>query len=155
MTDYLTQTQSHTTHGEAPTPRTARDIACMRAWRASIVVGAAASATIAWTFLDKVSGVDMAVKSGNSTNHVGVAAVAIVALGVGLAGWGLLAWLERGAKRPRRTWTMIAVAVFVLSLLGPLGGVDGAAKASLAALHLTVATIIIVGLPRIPRPFGR
>jgi hypothetical protein len=157
MTDDLTRTQDRTTHDEAPIapPRAAQDIACIRARRISAVIGAAVSTVIAWTFLDQVSGVDMAVKSGSSVSHVGVVAVALTALCAGLAGWGLLAWLERTVKRPRRTWTIIAVAALVLSLLGPLGGVNAAAMEALAALPLTAATSIIVGLRRSTRRLGR
>ena len=150
MTDYQTQIQSPTRPS-----RTSQDVACTRARRISIIVGSAASALIAWTFLDHVSRVDLAVKSGTSINHVGAVAVAVAALLVGFSGWALLTLLEHRAKRPHRTWFTIAIVVFLLSLLGPLGGVGGAAKAALAALHLIVAAFIIVGLPRVGRNVRR
>ncbi|MBQ0993059.1 hypothetical protein KBX08_23580 [Micromonospora sp. H61] len=71
-----------------------------------------------------------------------------------LAGWALLAVLERRTNRSRVWWTSIAVAVLLLSLVvGPPSGVGGGAKATLALLHLSVGVILILGLPR-SRPGG-
>jgi Family of unknown function (DUF6069) len=117
--------------------------------RAGVIAGAAAAAALVWTILDRVAGIDPAVRSGDTVRHIGVVAVAITALVSGVAGMRLLYWLKRHARRPRRTWTTIAVAVLVLSLLGPLGGTSIGAKIGLAVLHLTVAAILIVGLPAV------
>ena len=54
----------------------------------------------------------------------------------------------------RLIWTIVAAAVFVVSLLGPAGGVGTSAKLGLAALHLTVAAVLIVGLPWAGRKAG-
>ncbi|HEY1486070.1 MAG TPA: DUF6069 family protein [Micromonosporaceae bacterium] len=116
--------------------------------RAATVAGAAASAAIAWTFLTQVAGVDLAVTSGHTTRHIGLAAVVVTALIVGSVASGLLAWLERHSRHPYRNWRVTALVVFVLSLLGPLGGSTGSAIGALAALHTIVATILIIGLPR-------
>ena len=48
------------------------------------------------------------------------ALVAGTSLVTALAGWGLLALLERFTARPRTIWTAIAVLVGLLSLAGPL-----------------------------------
>jgi hypothetical protein len=67
-----------------------------------------------------------------------------------LAGWALLAVLERVTTRARTIWTSIAVVVAVLSLGGPLtaAAVTTASRAVLAALHVVVAAVLIPLLAR-------
>ncbi|GAA1799691.1 DUF6069 family protein [Actinomadura chokoriensis] len=49
--------------------------------------------------------------------------------------------------RPRRTWTIIALTVFALSLTGPLSSAtDTGSLLILTALHLVVAAVLIPGL---------
>src|SRR5262245_27527635 len=60
-------------------------------------------------------------KVGSSEQIIGFAQVIMVTGLVGLAAWGLLGLLERATKRARAIWTVIAVSVLMLSLLGPLG----------------------------------
>ena len=61
----------------------------------------------------------------------------------------ILAVLERVTERPRAIWTWIAAVFLIMSLAGPLTmGTTGAAKASLAALHVVTAAVLIVLLPR-------
>jgi hypothetical protein len=122
--------------------------ACVRLARASTVLGAVISTTIAWTWLVKVSHVHLDVKSGSSTSNVGLIAVIAVAALAGAAGWGLLTLFERRMRHPLRAWIIVATVFYTLSLLGPLGGATTAAKLSLASLHTTVAVIVIVGLAR-------
>ncbi len=60
---------------------------------------------------------------------------------------GLLAVLERTAGRPRRAWTITALAVLALSLTGPLGSAaDTASLGVLTAMHLLVGAVLIPGL---------
>lgn len=141
MNDYLT-----------PSPRPAAPIKPAPATgavrrRAMVLAGAAVAATVVWALEDPIGGVDLAVKSGRSTQHIGVASVVATVLIVGLGAWWLLTRLERRAKRPHRTWTIIACIAFVVSLLGPAGGVDTGSKLGLLGLHVVVATALILGLP--------
>jgi Family of unknown function (DUF6069) len=83
----------------------------------------------------------------------------IAAVLAALAGWGLLALLERFTARPRTIWTAIAVLVGLLSLVGPLSTIASTTVAnglSLALMHLAVAAVLIPGLaataPSLPRP---
>ncbi|MBB5867544.1 hypothetical protein F4553_000923 [Allocatelliglobosispora scoriae] len=119
-----------------------------RIGRAATVGGATVAALITWTSLHELSHIDLAARTGGSVTRVGALAVAIAAVVVGLAGWALLALLERSVAHPRRVWTIVAVAVFIVSLAGTLGGVTTASKLGLAALHTTVAVILIIGLTR-------
>jgi hypothetical protein len=78
--------------------------------------------------------------------------VVLTTLLAGLAGWGLLALLERFTTRARRTWIVIALVVLVLSLAaGPLGGVTAGAKVALACLHLAAGAVLIPLLGRADR----
>jgi hypothetical protein len=116
--------------------------------RAAAVAGATVAALVAWTFIHVVSDIDLAVHSGGSVTRVGAAAVAATALGVGLAGWALLALLERFTTKARPIWVSIAAAVFLVSLLGTAGGVNAAAVGGLLALHSVVAATLVAGMYR-------
>jgi len=134
MTDHLQHTATNTT-----TRRTGRAIT---------VVAAAAGALLLWAVDGPWAGLDLAVRQGDTTQHVGPAAVALTALAAALAAWGLLALLERTVRNPVRTYRIIASIVLVLSLAGPLGsGVDTNSRVVLLAMHVTVGTALIVGLP--------
>jgi hypothetical protein len=119
----------------------------MRRRRLLAVTGATAAALAAWTLTGPVAGIDMTVHSGETVQAIGPGAVITASLVAGLAAWASLAVLERFVTRPRRTWSAIALTVFVLSLAGPLvGGVDTASKATLAGLHVIVAAVLILVL---------
>jgi hypothetical protein len=114
--------------------------------RASIVAAAAITATLTWLAITAGSA-ELTVVSGTITG----VAVALTAAAAASAGWLALALLERWSAHPRRTWTILALATFAVSLLGPLGGTTLAAKTSLLALHAVVAAVVIAGLRRTTR----
>lgn len=66
---------------------------------------------------------------------------AVITVAAGLSSRALLTAFERPAARPlRRSWTITAVAVLVVSLAGPLGaGTTTSTKAALACTHLAAA----------------
>jgi hypothetical protein len=113
---------------------------------AAVVVATAVAAEVVFLAVHQAGGVDLAVRNGGTVTHVGAAAVVAVSLLVALAAWGLLALLQRMSGRGRRIWTIVATVIFVVSLLGPLGGETASATLGLAALHLTVAAVVIPGL---------
>lgn len=115
--------------------------------RALAIVGAAAGALLVWFIAQQTAG-DLQVKSGSSTQTVGAIAVVVTVVFAGLVGWGLLALLERFAERARTIWTVVAVLVLLLSLIGPLGGTDAGTKVSLVILHLLVGSVIITAFTR-------
>ncbi|RAO17013.1 DUF6069 family protein [Micromonospora noduli] len=122
--------------------------------RAAVAAGAIVVAVVEFALLHSAAGVDLAVRSANSTRQITVTAVIVAAAVAALAGWALIAVLERRTNRSRVWWTSIAGAVLLLSLVvGPPSGVGGGAKATLVLLHLSVGVILILGLPR-PRPKG-
>lgn len=123
-----------------------------RGRRALAVTGGIVAALAVWTVAVPLAGVDLTVRTGGETRPFDAGTVTPSALLAGLAGWALLAALERFTGRARRTWTIIAVVVLVLSLSGPLGnGADTATTLVLAAMHLVVGAVLILGLRRSAR----
>lgn len=112
--------------------------------RLAAVAGAVVAALAVWMVASPLAGVDLEVRSGDTTQVVGAAPVLFVSLLASLLGWGVLALLEKRAARARSIWTVLAVAVLVLSLGGPLSsGVTTAAKISLALMHVAVAAVLV------------
>ena len=110
-------------------------------------VGAATAAAIgAWIIISPVAGVDLRVGSEPDIRTVGLGAVVTAALLAALAGWVVLAALERWSAHPRRNWLAAVAAGLVLSLAGPLTAAAGTASAlGLGALHVvTAATLAAV-----------
>ncbi|MEU5995365.1 DUF6069 family protein [Spirillospora sp. NPDC047418] len=136
--------------GSTPTQRTPAQQPSARRTRvrrAVTVAAAALAALVLWTLTGPVAGLDPAAETGGRTQPVGASAVAAAALAVGLAAWALLAVLERTTGRPRRVWTITALAVLAVSLTGPLGSAaDTASLCVLTAMHLLVAAVLIPGL---------
>jgi len=139
-----TNTQQTETTKTSRTNCTAR----RRTGRAITVAAGAVGALLLWAVNDPWAGVDLAVRQGTGIRHIGPVAVVLTALIAGLAAWGLLALLERTTRHPARTFRIIAVAVLVLSLAGPLGsGVDTTSRFVLLGMHTTVGAALILGLP--------
>ncbi|MFI6326999.1 DUF6069 family protein [Micromonospora chersina] len=120
--------------------------------RALGVLAAIAATLAVWTATVPVAGVDLAVRNGGTDQSVTAAAVGVSTLLAGLAGWALLALLERFTARARAVWTGAAGLVLLLSLLGPVGGgVGTAATLTLVALHLAAAAVLVPLLRRTAR----
>ncbi|MEU4424870.1 DUF6069 family protein [Actinoplanes sp. NPDC024001] len=113
-------------------------------YRLRTAVLAVVAAEMAYLLLRYGAGFDLSLRDGPS---VGPAAVAVSAGAAALAGWALLAVLERVTARARRIWTIVAAVVFVVSLLGAAGGASAAAILGLSILHAVVAAVLITGLP--------
>ncbi|MDL4819009.1 DUF6069 family protein [Actinomadura opuntiae] len=112
--------------------------------RALTVLAAAAAALLVWVIADPIAGAGMHARG----RHVGPAAVLVSTLLVGLAGWALLAVMERRAKRPGRTWGITAGIVLGVSMTGPLDSEGPGTYAALTAMHLVVGAVLIAGLGR-------
>ncbi len=128
---------------------TVRDQAVQRVgtWRDDwpVAVVAAGAAALVWVG-GTVAGVDVAVRSGSGTREVGLVSVVVTALVVAVAAAGLLRLLERRTAGALRVWTGIALVVWVVSFAGPAGASSLSAGLILAALHLVVGAVVIVGL---------
>jgi hypothetical protein len=113
------------------------------------IAGAPAAALTVWAVAVPLAGATLTVRTGGGTRTVGPAAVVVASLLAGLAGWALLAVLERSTARPGRIWTITALILLALSLTGPLGSATGAVAALvLTALHLVTAAVLVPGLVR-------
>jgi Family of unknown function (DUF6069) len=124
----------------------------VRAVRAAAVAGAAGAALAVWAVAVPLAGATLAVRTNGATQQIGPGTVAGAALLAGLAGWLLLAALERFGRRPARTWAITAGVLMSASLAAPLhSGVGGGGAAALAAMHLAVGVVLIMVLPRTAR----
>jgi Family of unknown function (DUF6069) len=111
------------------------------------VTGAAVGALALWLVETRLIGVDLAVRTGDVVQPVTGVSVVATALVAGLAAT-LSAWLltRLAPRRCRTVWTVLASAVLLVSLLGPLGATSPAAVVSLVALHLLVGLALLLGL---------
>jgi hypothetical protein len=126
---------------------TAADPATRRIRRGLAVLMATGVAVAVWFVAAVLGGVDLTVRRGAGTDTVTLAAVVGAAVLAGLAGWALLAVLERFTRRPRRIWTVVAVTVFALSMLGPIGSAEGPLTMFvLGTLHAGVAAALVRSL---------
>ena len=113
------------------------------------VLAATASAVAIWA-IASAAGAELTVNyPGQPIQKITVLNVVLAALVGSLAGWGLLALLRRFTAKARAVWTGIAIVFALVSLGGPLSAIASAGtKVSLAAMHLAVATVLIVVLRR-------
>ena len=111
------------------------------------VIGATVGALALWLVETRLIGVDLAVRTGDVVQPVTGVSVVATALVAGLAAT-LSAWLltRLAPRRCRTVWTVLASAVLLVSLLGPLGATSPAAVVSLVALHLLVGLTLLLGL---------
>lgn len=120
--------------------------------RAQAVAATVVGAVAVWVVAEPVLGFALRgpAQGGGATHDVNAAVVAVAALAASLAGWALLAVLERFTSRARGLWTAAALAVAVVSLAGPLSsaGITAANQAWLALMHVTVAAVLIPTLRR-------
>ncbi|WP_109472790.1 DUF6069 family protein [Ornithinimicrobium cavernae] len=125
-------------------------------WSSDLVaVGAAMiCALVMWLCVALWGGVELDVVTGGDVRRVGGVTVVTTAALAGLAGVGLLRTLERLTPRALRIWTVIAVAVALVSALGPLSARTPAATGTLLGLHAVVAVVLIVAVHRTRRWVG-
>jgi len=124
--------------------------------RAVVAVGAVSAAVTVWAIAIPVLGLSVTVPdSPGSTNRSELAFLPVVmtAAVAALAGWGLLAVLERVARRSRTVWTAIALTVFLLTL-PYLPGFTVTARIVLTLLHLALAAVLIIGMRLTTRHAG-
>lgn len=139
------------------TPTTTTPISRPRsrvAARAVVAVGAVIAALLVWTITVPVLGISVTVPEtpGSSARSELAFPPVLLTAGVAtLAGWALLALLERFTTRARTAWTVIAVAVLLFTM-PYVSGFTVTERIVLASLHLAVAGVLIPGLRRTARP---
>jgi hypothetical protein len=114
--------------------------------RESAVVGiAAAIAALVWLAAE-AAGVDLDVHAGSGSRPIGLVSVIVTVAVIAAGGAGLLRLLERRTSRALRVWTIVAVAVWVVSFAGPLSAMRLEGGLVLALLHLVVGAVVVGGL---------
>jgi len=122
----------------------------LRRNRILAVAGATLAAVAVWAIEVPILGIRLETQFGNTAPQgVGTGLVVVSALAGSLAGWGLLALLERRFARARTIWTGIAIAVLLASFSAPISaGTTITTKVALAMMHLAVAAVLIPTLRR-------
>jgi Family of unknown function (DUF6069) len=120
------------------------------ALRALTVLAAVVTTLVIWAVEALLLGIDLRARPvpGAPPTVVTPLAIGSVTLLAGLVAWGVLAALERLTPRVRTVWIVVGVAVLLISLAGPLGGVTVAATIGLACIHVAAAAVLILLLPR-------
>ncbi len=119
--------------------------------RAGVAGGAIASAGAVWLGA-RALGIELVVEvADRPPEPVSLPITLIFAAQAALAGWALLAVLERVSRHAHPIWTTTAAVVLVASLV-PIYAVEASAgtRVSLTAMHLVVGGVLIAGLARKP-----
>ena len=140
----MTRTEPDST-SRPSAPRTG-PLQSARRVRGLTILTATAAAVALWMVVDPLAGIELEASSGGSIRQVGPIAVMFAGVAAGVAGWALLALLERVSSNARAIWTIAASVVLALSLLGTGSAVTTAATVGLVSLHLLVGGILIAGL---------
>ena len=118
-------------------------------YRLLAVAVAAVAAAAVW-IVATLAGAHLSVTSPLAgTIAINLPLVILTSVVVGFAAWGVLAILVRRVRNGRRLWSVIAVAVLLVSVLAVLV-LDTAAetKVALGLIHVAVGLPLAVMLPR-------
>jgi hypothetical protein len=113
--------------------------------KSAVVLVAVIVAVATWSVI-RVLGVEPMVGKGSDPHPVGALDVAAATLVVGLAAWGVYAWLAR--NRLAGVWPFVGSTALAISIISPSWLADGASAVSLICLELAVALALIVGFSR-------
>ncbi|MBO0913734.1 hypothetical protein J1C73_05220 [Streptomyces laculatispora] len=107
------------------------------------LVAAVAAAGVIW-LIGNAAGAALVVKQ-NGVTEITLAGALVSTLMAGLAGWGLLALLERFTTQDRKIWTYVAGAVLLLSLFPTVfADATNGTRVTLTAMHLAVGAVLIL-----------
>ena len=120
----------------------------VRTQRLLTVAGGTLGALAVWAVAEWVVGLDLrtpAFSSEQPPQELSAALVAVASAVGGLAGWGVLAALERSTTNPRRAWVAVASIALLASLGAPLSGtgVSVGDRIAMIGMHLAVAAVVI------------
>jgi Family of unknown function (DUF6069) len=125
----------------------------VRRQRLLTVAGGTLGALAVWAVAEWVVGLDLrmpAFSSGQQPQELKAAAVAVASAVGGLAGWAVLAVLERFSTKADRVWIAVAPIALLASMGTPLSGhgVSAGDRMALIGMHLAVAAVVIPFLYR-------
>lgn len=116
------------------------------------VAGAALAALVVFLVAQYGLGMDLHTPASGSMPAMPLNAgfVLFVSLLASVVGWVLLGLLERFTSGGRRAWSIVAIAVAILSLSGPMSGsgITAGNRLALALMHVAVAAVLIPTLSR-------
>lgn len=115
---------------------------------AAAIAASVLCALIAWFFVAELPGVDLLVDAGGQVRQIGASDVAVAAAVSSLAGFCFLRLLERITVRALTLWTVIAIAVALLSMFGTAAAMTRTSTFALVSLHSVVAVVVIVAARR-------
>ena len=120
-------------------------------WRAGrvVTIAIAAMATgLAW-LLGRLAHVDYIVDTPIGTRKITLALTIVATVAAGIAGWLVIALLERYTSNPRGVWIALTLVVLVLSIV-PVFRTPARldTQLMLAALHCVAAAVLIPALPQ-------
>ena len=120
-------------------------------WRPGRVVVIAIAATttgLAWLF-GRRAHVDYIVDTPIGTREITLALTIVATVAAGLAGWAVIALLERYTSSARGAWIALTLAVLVLSIVPVFWTTANlGTQLMLTALHCVAAAVLIPALPR-------
>jgi Family of unknown function (DUF6069) len=120
-------------------------------WRAGRVVTIAIAATatgLAW-LLGRLAHVDYIVDTPIGTRTITLELTVVATVAAGLAGWVVIALLERYASSPRGAWIALTLVVLALSIVAVFRTTaNPGTQLMLAALHGVAAAVLIPALPQ-------
>ena len=120
-------------------------------WRAGRIVAIAIAATatgLAW-LLGWLVHVDYVVDTPIGTRKITLALTIVATVAAGIAGWVVIAMLERYTSSPRGVWIALTLAVLVLSVVPVFRTTANiGTQLMLTALHCVAAAVLIPALPQ-------
>ena len=120
-------------------------------WRAGRIVAIAIAATatgLAW-LLGWLVHVDYVVDTPIGTRKITLALTIVATVAAGIAGWVVIAMLERYTSSPRGVWIALTLAVLVLSVVPVFRTTANlGTQLMLTALHYVAAAVLIPALPQ-------
>lgn len=119
-----------------------------RRFRLLTVLAGAGAALAVWALAELAFGIRLhspAFEASGATFEISPPLVVTTALVPALAGWALLALLERLTSRAAQLWLAIALLALAASLSMPLSGsgLDAAQRVALVAMHLAVGAAVV------------
>jgi len=120
-------------------------------WRAGRIVAIAIAATatgLTW-LLGWLVHVDYVVDTPIGTRKITLALTIVATVAAGIAGWVVIALLERYTSSPRGVWIALTLAVLVLSVVPVFRTTANlGTQLMLTALHCVAAAVLIPALPQ-------
>jgi Family of unknown function (DUF6069) len=119
-----------------------------RAGRVVAIMIAATATGLAW-LLGRMAHVDYIVDTPIGTREITLALTIVATVAAGIAGWVVIALLERYASSPRGVWIALTLLVLVVSIVPVFWTTaNPGTQLMLTALHCVAAAVLIPALPQ-------